>query len=110
MTPLGERFVNEADAVECRHTEGRADVIEMGMMFLGLPYLWGGLSGFGFDCSGFMYSIFKANGYTLPRDAKDQAKAGCGAAVNDILPADLLFSPMKKEKARSTMSVWRWET
>lgn len=99
VTPLGERFVNEADADECRHTEGRtADVIETGMMFLGLPYLWGGLSGFGFDCSGFMYSIFKANGYTLPRDAKDQAKAGCGAAVNDIRPADLLFFAYEEGK------------
>ncbi|PAF02225.1 C40 family peptidase [Bacillus velezensis] len=99
VTPLGERFVNEADADECRHTKGRAaDVIETGMMFLGLPYLWGGLSGFGFDCSGFMYSIFKANGYTLPRDAKDQAKAGCGAAVNDIRPADLLFFAYEEGK------------
>jgi cell wall-associated NlpC family hydrolase len=91
-TPLGERFVKEADADEFRHRKGRAiDIIETGMMFLGLPYLWGGLSGFGFDCSGFMYSVFKANGYALPRDAQDQAKAGFGAAVNDIRPADLLF-------------------
>lgn len=91
-TPLGERFVKEADADEFRHTKGRAiDIIETGMMFLGLPYLWGGLSGFGFDCSGFMYSVFKASGYALPRDAQDQAKAGFGAALNDIRPADLLF-------------------
>ncbi|MEH7663042.1 NlpC/P60 family protein, partial [Bacillus velezensis] len=43
-------------------------------------------------------SIFKANGYTLPRDATDQAKAGCGAAVNDILPADLLFFAYEEGK------------
>ncbi len=40
--------------------------------FLGTPYVWGGRSSFGFDCSGFVQTIFKFCGINLPRDSKDQ--------------------------------------
>lgn len=97
LTPFGERFLKETDAGVPRDTQGRAqDIIETGMAFVGLPYLWGGLSGFGYDCSGFMFSIFKANGYALPRDAADQAKAGCGVPVSEIQSGDLLFFAYEK--------------
>ncbi len=67
VTPLGERFVNEADADECRHTEGRAaDVIETGMMFLGLPYLWGGLSGSGLTVPGLCIRYLKQTAIPFP--------------------------------------------
>lgn len=43
----------------------------MGVFFFGFFYLWGGISGFGFDCFGFMYSIFKVNGYSIFCDVGD---------------------------------------
>lgn len=98
-TVLGDRFVKQSDAVPVSKQKGTAeDIIQTGAFFLGLPYLWGGISGFGFDCSGFMYSIFKANGYSIPRDAGDQAKAGKGVPLDDMKAGDLLFFAYEEGK------------
>ncbi len=44
--------------------------------YLNTPYLWGGRSNFGIDCSGFVQSVFRLIGKTLPRDASQQAACG----------------------------------
>lgn len=67
------------------------DIVRSGERFLGLPYLWGGMSGYGMDCSGFSYTMCKANGYIIPRDAHDQAKDGVDVPLYAIEPGDLLF-------------------
>jgi cell wall-associated NlpC family hydrolase len=60
-------------------------------MFEGLPYLWGGASGFGFDCSGLTWLAYRLHGVTLPRDADAQATAGSPVARDTLRPGDLLF-------------------
>lgn len=52
------------------------EVAHLAAKFLELPYFWGGMSSYGFDCSGFSYNMLKANGVIIPRDAVDQAAAG----------------------------------
>lgn len=50
--------------------------VDKGLTFLDLPYLWGGMSSYGYDCSGFTYSMLKACGHSIPRDGGDQASVG----------------------------------
>jgi gamma-D-glutamyl-L-lysine dipeptidyl-peptidase len=66
-------------------------LVKTAKKFLGLRYLWAGVSGFGFDCSGFTYSIHKAFGITLPRDSSQQFKNGKEVNKDEIQAGDLLF-------------------
>lgn len=65
---------------------------ELALLFLNTPYLWGGRSPFGVDCSGFMQLVFKMGGIRIPRDASVQASQGDTIhLINEALPGDLLF-------------------
>lgn len=59
--------------------------------FTGSPYLWGGITPWGVDCSGLVQTTWLARGVTLPRDASRQAREGKEIAPADIQPGDLLF-------------------
>ncbi|WP_173917206.1 C40 family peptidase [Halobacillus sp. Marseille-Q1614] len=66
-------------------------ILKAGKTFLDLPYFWGGMSSYGYDCSGFAYNMHKANGYVIPRDATDQAASGEEIKLDEVQPGDLLF-------------------
>ena len=70
----------------------RESIVETAMMFQNAPYLWGGKSPLGIDCSGFTQQVFKANGIRLKRDAFQQAEAGEPYSfVEEAQPGDLAF-------------------
>jgi cell wall-associated NlpC family hydrolase len=61
-------------------------------LFLNAPYLWGGRSPFGIDCSGFTQLVYKLNGYKLPRDASQQVELGTPLSfVEEAEAGDLAF-------------------
>ncbi|MEK3938794.1 NlpC/P60 family protein [Bacillus sp. FSL R5-0431] len=93
VTPAGTREINKADVqpVSSISSMTGKDVVDTGKQFIGLSYLWGGMSCFGYDCSGFAYSMYKACGYLLPRDASDQVVQGTPVASSHLEPGDLLF-------------------
>jgi cell wall-associated NlpC family hydrolase len=68
-------------------------MIELSHKFIGLPYLWGGVSTFGFDCSGFTQMLLRQRGILMPRDAGPQAAWSGVVPVprSNLRPGDLLF-------------------
>ena len=68
-----------------------ADVLTLAREHLGLPYLWGGTSPLGLDCSGLVHAVWRRFGVVVPRDADDQEAAAYPVAVGDERPGDLYF-------------------
>lgn len=71
-------------------------IIENSLKFLNSPYLWGGRTPYGIDCSGFSQQIYKLNGFQLPRDANQQALQGKEVKLEKAKPGDLAFFGEKK--------------
>ena len=67
-------------------------LISTAFMYLNSPYLWGGKTPFGIDCSGFTQMVYKLNGYRLLRDASQQASQGEALSfIEESEPGDLAF-------------------
>jgi len=63
--------------------------------FIGTPYVWGGNTRRGVDCSGFTRLVMYENGYRIPRVSRDQAKAGTSVYKNNLKLGDLVFFDTK---------------
>jgi cell wall-associated NlpC family hydrolase len=66
-------------------------VVQDAFKYLGLPYVWGGYSTSGTDCSGFIKAVFAQNGISLPRVARDQAKVGKDVPTSELRPGDRVY-------------------
>ncbi len=77
------------------------DIESTAFQFMGRPYLWGGTSGKGVDCSGFTKMVYYLNGLELPRDASQQVRSGIDVPLDENLsqlqPGDLLFFGYKRD-------------
>jgi len=67
------------------------DLVRSAHSYSGVGYLWAGTSPVGFDCSGLTWSVYRAHGIVIPRDANDQAGAGSPVDRSALQPGDLLF-------------------
>jgi hypothetical protein len=81
---LGDHFPQTGDAV-----------VATALEWMGVPYLWGGRTRWGTDCSGFVQAIYRLHGFHLPRDSYEQAEVGeavtAGSDFVELRPGDLLF-------------------
>jgi len=69
----------------------RDDILATAKKYLGVPYVWGGTSSRGFDCSGLVQTVFAENGLQLPRGSGDQYREGKKVPAGKMRPADLVF-------------------
>ncbi|MEK6226876.1 MAG: NlpC/P60 family protein [Chloroflexota bacterium] len=86
-------YVARTDLVDIRQLPHRYptadDYLKTAESFIGIPYLWGGTTALGLDCSGLVQQVYRLNGVALPRDADQQAMLG--RRVEEARAGDLMF-------------------
>ncbi|MEN8765530.1 MAG: NlpC/P60 family protein [Wenyingzhuangia sp.] len=88
---IGPEKFNFEGEVTCGRQK-KDHLISTALQFLNSPYLWGGKTPFGIDCSGLTQLVYKLNGYALKRDARDQATQGeVLSFIEESEPGDLAF-------------------
>ena len=80
------------DGASINEKNTKSNIIQTAFTFLNAPYLWGGKTPFGIDCSGFTQMVYKLNGFKLLRDASQQATQGEALSfIEESEPGDLAF-------------------
>ncbi|WP_377889063.1 NlpC/P60 family protein [Alkalihalobacillus sp. R86527] len=100
-TPHGESNLKKVDGEITKNdmiTGNGEDIVRNAEQFVGLLYLWGGMSSYGYDCSGFSYNMTRTIGCTIPRDATDQMKSGKVIDEGEWRKGDLLFFAYEQGK------------
>lgn len=69
----------------------RSEIVATAKKYLGVPYVWGGTSADGFDCSGLVQTVFAENRVSLPRGSGDQYRKGRKISKGGMRPGDLVF-------------------
>lgn len=66
-------------------------IISNAMQYIGVPYVFGGTTPYGFDCSGYVQFIFAQAGISLPRTADAQYEVGIPVSISELIPGDAVF-------------------
>ncbi len=83
------------------------EIISEAKRYIGVPYLWGGTTPFGIDCSGFVQLVYRINGIILPRNSSQQAVDSRMEEIvaGDLRPGDLVFFGKKEQSKRKISHV-----
>ncbi|MEF2953325.1 MAG: SH3 domain-containing C40 family peptidase [Blautia sp.] len=85
-------YAYKVETVEMNTAGKGQEIADFALQFVGNPYVWGGTSlTSGADCSGFVQSVYRNFGISLPRVAADQAQAGTRVSLEQLQTGDLIF-------------------
>lgn len=88
---LNHRFEGRAKEIN-EYSGSHENIVDTALIFRNAPYLWGGKTHFGIDCSGFTQTIYAQNGINIPRNASQQALVGETLSfIEESNPGDLAF-------------------
>ncbi|MGZ8538895.1 MAG: C40 family peptidase, partial [Flavisolibacter sp.] len=93
-----ENYIFEGDAHEIPRNTNSSQIIDTAKLWLNSPYLWGGKTFMGVDCSGFVQTVYRYNGIKLKRDAWQQAENGASVDFDKTRNTDVAF--FHNEKGR----------
>ena len=82
LVPFGKILISKSQAEA---------IVKTAKKYIGVPYVFGGTTPSGFDCSGFLQYVFKENGITIPRLADEQYKLGKHVKTTELVAGDLVF-------------------
>lgn len=82
--PYGKQFLSQKEV---------PGIIATAKDYIGVPYVFGGNTPRGFDCSGYLEYVFAKHGIDIPRTADEQYKLGKLVKSDDLKPGDLVFLP-----------------
>lgn len=83
VTPISPNTANAS-------TKG-ASIINSAQKYMGVPYVWGGTTPAGWDCSGYTQYVMKENGITIPRTAAEQYSKGVAVDKANLKVGDMVF-------------------
>ena len=87
---LSENYIFDGKTISNKHSKN--NIVNTAYMYLNSPFLWGGKTPFGLDCSGFTQIVYKINGLSLLRDSHQQASQGeVLSFIEESEPGDLAF-------------------
>jgi len=78
-------------AAPAPRTSSGWSIVAIASRYLGIPYVWGGTSPGGFDCSGLVWYVYQRAGMGVPRDLYGQLQSGTRVARSNLLPGDIVF-------------------
>ena len=87
----GNYEVNESPSYPVSNGYSAAEVVAYASQFQGVPYVWGGTTPSGFDCSGLVQYCYRQFGYYLPRVSQDQQNYGTDISLSELRTGDLVF-------------------
>lgn len=88
---ISAEYVVLVDAAEAQKSSKGQEIADYALQFVGYPYVYGGSSPSGFDCSGFTSYVYRQFGYSLNRSAASQLSNGTPVSMNELQPGDLVL-------------------